>query len=279
MAEKVFVATERERQLLEHVVSVVRSGIVNARSRPATDQSWDEVGGHQAPELYVARSRSAGGVPAIGEGASAGTSADDVPGHAVCDIFRIDHDTVSADPGLSRVGLSQRVYNVSSTAPTGYFPVGRDKFGRWIALVPGGGGGGENISFRIEKYLDGGVYLENNREDEGGEFENYRAFLATPLSKSCNSTVHYYDKIDEEILVVDRLGCFFDEPNVILLPDPSTGRQGRKGYATYMETHNPNGGAGTGTAGTGVGTGTLGGFMLTGCYYEVIALCCPPPVF
>jgi hypothetical protein len=109
-------------KLLDEMAKWFRRFKVNSQKRPAIANEQGT-----APEVYIARAPS-GGIPA-----SDGTT----PGSAICDVRYI-----GPDGKLYLVGTSQTVYNVTDTAvdSSDDVSVHRDKFGKWIASVLGGGG-------------------------------------------------------------------------------------------------------------------------------------------
>jgi hypothetical protein len=84
---------------------------------------------HLSPEIYVARTPS-GGIPALGENGT-GTSGDDVPGSATCQIYRVALSTEILTPVWS---FSKKVYNLNESAVLGdkWILVVRDKYGDWF---------------------------------------------------------------------------------------------------------------------------------------------------
>lgn len=108
------------------------------RRQNQSSQSGDEKP-PQAPEVYVARV-PAGGIPALdegytGTGTGTGSIAPDMPGSAVCAVYRLVVDSAGT-PYLIRVAdLNKVVYNLSSSIVTGngWILVSRDKFGYWYA--------------------------------------------------------------------------------------------------------------------------------------------------
>lgn len=95
---------------------------------------------YQAPEVYVARTRS-GGIPALSDEADVGTApGPDQPGYAECDIYQL------LQSGELEIidGLTRRVHNLSSSAIAAntWILVVRDKFGKWFSERAGSGGSG-----------------------------------------------------------------------------------------------------------------------------------------
>lgn len=119
----------------------------------------------QTPEVYVARTPP-GGIPAL-DAQGTGTSDDDSPGSATCDLYRIVQDfgagTGTADdgpPSLRPTGRTKLVYNLSEAAVDGdaWVLVVRDKFGNWVAS---GGAGGDDHRWRMVRPTS------ENRDSDG----------------------------------------------------------------------------------------------------------------
>lgn len=112
-------------------------------SRRGPQQRQDTTKPPQAPEVYVARTPTAG-IPALGvEGT--GTSTDDVPGSADCPIYQlVDAPGTAEDAFLSKVGqVEHTVYNVGEEDVPGdrWVVIIRDKFGKWLVVGNEGSGG------------------------------------------------------------------------------------------------------------------------------------------
>lgn len=131
--------TESDLGILRELVSWWRSQVRRSVSDPRMADHEE----HPAPEVYVART-PAGGVPGLTE--EAGTGLDDfndVPGSAVCDVFRLSDnvdvstgtgtDTYEATALIAVNGLKRTVWNLSKVAVVGdsWVLVIRDKTGRW----------------------------------------------------------------------------------------------------------------------------------------------------
>lgn len=126
---KVTVLTDKDKALLQQVIDSMRQEprrVSRAQPRPEP---------HQAPEVYVARTPN-GGIGGLQE--QAGTGIADRPGYADCNLYKIVE--VSGAPQMMPIsGLFRRVYNLSHEAMGGrrWVAVSRDKFGNWLALLPG----------------------------------------------------------------------------------------------------------------------------------------------
>lgn len=90
-----------------------------------------------APNVYIALTPSSG-IPAMrsGNGVGTGSFSVDVPGNALCKIYRLQF--IDGVQGLYLVNTSVTVYNITFTAVPAntYIIIKRDKFGVWIADVP-----------------------------------------------------------------------------------------------------------------------------------------------
>jgi hypothetical protein len=140
--------TESEIALLQSVLDKVRSQRQNTAGRPAVRQEQG-----QAPEVYLVRTPIAG-IPALSAGTNVGTGslspADDVPGSALCGVYRLIQ-TGSGLPGTGQaVGVQPvsgswaspkqiTVYNFLPIAiPGGQWVTAiRDKFGYWLVPAQG----------------------------------------------------------------------------------------------------------------------------------------------
>lgn len=121
-----------DRRLIREAVREIMNEPRNARSRPGTDTSFADQD-YLAPEVYVAKPQSAGGIPAL---------SGDTPGSALCDIYRVyDGDLAAVS------GFAVKVYNLSPAVITqDYFTVKRDKYGTWFAATPSGSQAGQVAS-------------------------------------------------------------------------------------------------------------------------------------
>ena len=99
-------------------------------------------------DIYIAYTLN--GIPAMTGSPGTGSGSTLHPGRGLCDVWRIapgQPGTGSvSDNELFRVGsvVNLLVKNVTFSAipADSWFPVGRDKWGSWLALQGGGGGGG-----------------------------------------------------------------------------------------------------------------------------------------
>jgi len=102
---------------------------------------------YQPPEVYLARTPS-DGIPAS-DVAGTGTSGDDIPGSATCDIYRLleENNGTAGDSCLRKMFIDRKVWNISSSAFEGssWILVIRDKNGQWFALNTNGGAGGSEV--------------------------------------------------------------------------------------------------------------------------------------
>jgi hypothetical protein len=115
---------------------------------------------HQAPEVYIAKVPPYG-IPALNPAETGftgtGTLADDVPGFAECDLYRIVPSGTSVWE-LKRVQKAVTVFNLSSTEVAGgeWIPASRDKYGFWLASASAGGGSGGGEA-ALGEPIDSGV--------------------------------------------------------------------------------------------------------------------------
>lgn len=130
--------SEAEVAILREVVADKLNSRQNPPVRFGTENSWDEGEDHQAPETYIALAPEAG-IPPLSPPSGTGSASfgsGDVPGSALCDIYQLARGV------LLPIDYQQRVYNLSaSTIEHGWILVTREKFGHWLAIVGGGGGG------------------------------------------------------------------------------------------------------------------------------------------
>jgi len=115
---KHYLLTENDRQFLNKLHAMFRGN----KLTPVSRASWSREEDHQAPETYVAKTRSEG-LPA---------RSGDSPGTAICEIYQI----LGIDsPTLRACAFSKRIYNLSETevASNTFFSVTRTKYGPWLA--------------------------------------------------------------------------------------------------------------------------------------------------
>lgn len=127
MASVLFL-TEQDKRLLQGLLDRERRELANTPGRPGDEsREHDE---HQAPETYIARTPP-GGIPALLE--QVGSGIRDEPGWANCYIYQIVEGLIYPVSNLFK-----KVYNLSHERIGGgrWIPVTRDKYGKWIALVP-----------------------------------------------------------------------------------------------------------------------------------------------
>lgn len=122
-----YMLSEDDRAWMQKVIQDYVDRLGNPTGRPDTTNEPP-----QAPETYIALTPSTG-IPAIDQSGTTGTGTvsyalDDVPGSAVCRIYRLIRGT------FRRVGPTKLVYNLSRSALPGnaWILVTRDKFGTWI---------------------------------------------------------------------------------------------------------------------------------------------------
>lgn len=120
--------TVADEQVLRQMIADWRHGRDNPPLRNDEEHSH-----HQAPETYIAM--PVDGIPALqhtGTGTGTGVFSGDVPGKAVCDVYRIS----GADDSLQLLAIHQTVYNLSETeVRPGWVVISRDKLGKWLAIV------------------------------------------------------------------------------------------------------------------------------------------------
>ncbi len=133
--------TPKDIRLLNNIIERERNRAVNTRGRGYLE---DEARG-QSPEIYIARVPT-GGIPALSEGPGTGSGsgtgpleiADDIPGEAECNIYRL----LTNDAGVPRLegidGLTRIVYNLCTVDIDEYqwVLVVKDKFGSWFVINP-----------------------------------------------------------------------------------------------------------------------------------------------
>lgn len=140
MATKINTLGDADVTLLKEMAEWFRRKV--RTSKGGVPESQDQM----APEIYLART-PAGGIPALDEGTTGtgtgtgtGTNnptSDDIPGAALCDIYRV----VNSGTSIIKVfTLKALVFNVCTFAVPEYtwITVYRDKFGTWF--VPSNGG-------------------------------------------------------------------------------------------------------------------------------------------
>ena len=155
-----FFLTEADHVILKELIADWRS-----RTKRGRNTAWPEPDDSQAPEVYIALTPS-GGIGALDQG-STGTFADDLPGSAECEIYRIidvsDVKTLAAIAGLTKI-----VYNIgtSAIAANSWISVARDKFGYWIAQAIGDALQAKWIRFTLKTAIDDGTELVANCEVE-----------------------------------------------------------------------------------------------------------------
>jgi hypothetical protein len=134
--------TEAEVALLQDVIDEVRSRRQNTSGRPRVQTEQG-----QAPEVYLVRTPAAG-IPALSAGANVGTGplapSDDVPGSALCGVYRLLRTGSGVASVMSVNGSWTNpkkitVYNFLPVAIPGnqWVTAIRDKFGYWMVPTQG----------------------------------------------------------------------------------------------------------------------------------------------
>lgn len=164
MTEKAYYLTEADVRLLRTLRGQAKNEIQNpsGRSPPNYD---DQLGGHQAPEVYVARTPTEGisglllsaDEQAVGTASASGTNindTEDIVSYADCDIYRLSNvpnnqivGTATGTGSEAEITIleqmldqQQRVYNIYEEDIPGntYITVEREKGGFWLAVPPAG---------------------------------------------------------------------------------------------------------------------------------------------
>ncbi len=109
---------------LQEMARAWREGRINTPSRPPTPGDVFGSEDYLAPEVYVAKPQSAGGIPAL---------VGKTPGSDTCDIYKI-----GTDGDLAAVtSFEKEVFNLSAEIlPQEFIPVERTKYGKWITPKP-----------------------------------------------------------------------------------------------------------------------------------------------
>lgn len=119
----------------------------------------------------------------------------------------------------------------------------RRKRSKWY-IEPFSGGVGAEITFQIDDMVENVTIGE----------QEYRAGWCKVIAKSCDSDIQGADE-EGRVLVIDVLGCLFNEPDEDL--EPTEDHDGRMGVASWQELiDDPD----------------------HECRYVATALCCPPPL-
>lgn len=177
----------------------------------------NEEGSHQAPETYIALPQETTGIPALeqpGTGSGTGTSSfnGDHPGSAYCDIYRIS----GSDGILQPIATRQLVYNISEgSIEQTWIIVTRDKFGKWLAVVAGGGGVGGKIWFKV---ISISIYY--------WELPGCEYIRAEVTQKSCDANVN----IGDIVYIFDPFFCWFNLPIAIMMRITGTATFAENGF-------------------------------------------------
>lgn len=135
-AAKGYILSQAERDLFQKLVDHMKA----YAETPSRDMAEEGVG--PGRRVHVARIPR-GGLPALSIGANTGTgtgtdeTGDDVPGHALCPLYRIDHQ--AGGPRLVPLNKKVIVYNLMDVRiKAGRWPtVQQDPFGAWLISNPG----------------------------------------------------------------------------------------------------------------------------------------------
>lgn len=151
MPDPLYGLTAADHEMLKHLIQQLRAnpGILNTRNRPQIERERNT----ESSQVYVARTPT-DGIPAVD--LNTGTSLDDEPGEAECDIYQISRysNPVTISPTAANDRL---VYNVSTSPIPGdtWIVIAKDAFGAWIALAGGGSSVGRG---KIASRLGDGIY-------------------------------------------------------------------------------------------------------------------------
>lgn len=188
------ILSRHDRLVLQRLLEREKNRGQTTRNRARVENSFVDNVDHQAPESYIAYA-PVGGIPGLNLEGTTGTGllsgpAGDVPGSALCDIYKIVNGV------LRSAGFQKRVYNLQSSDVAGTWVfISREKFGRWIVQT----GGVSTIPVRISEGVVGtgtlgtgtvfgdpvAVYrtshplgfsviaVDENLDDVGGEFICY----------------------------------------------------------------------------------------------------------
>lgn len=126
-----YILTEHDLKVIKEFLDVVKK----QKQTPLRHQALES--DYPSTDAYVALV-PIGGIPAITLG-SLGTSTDDIPGQADCQIWRILVNSTSV-PHMIPTGLTITVYNFGAAISSSsvWSPVVKDKFGFWIVPFAGG---------------------------------------------------------------------------------------------------------------------------------------------
>lgn len=124
--------SDKDVAVIKDLVQWWKSQRANTVNRPRTDVTED----WPAPEMYIARA-PVGGIPALvrnDTGTLIADLTDDVPGSAVCQVYRLEEGEV-----VQVSDLKKTVYNLLPVAipARAWLTIMRDKFGDWYATVIG----------------------------------------------------------------------------------------------------------------------------------------------
>lgn len=145
MTQRLTTIGDADRQAIGQALEHDRQRLVNTSGRSAAPDGSDE---HVPGHVFVAKT-PAGGIPALKD--------DKVPGHATCEIYRVEQTSVPADSGAEEgsieasdhfdyeitrlVGVSQEVFNLAEEIlqPNIWIVVARDVLGFWWPTNVGSG--------------------------------------------------------------------------------------------------------------------------------------------
>lgn len=238
MTKQIRVISDSDWEVLKRIVAANQNLQQTPANRPTDNSQFRDGDDSMAPESYIAYPDTADGIPPL-----VGSN----PGSAYCRLYKIV-DVANLPTMIPVPGVLKKVYNLTSSAITqSWINIGRDKFGKWIALV-NGAGSAPIVRFSV---------IEKVGSDPG-------VCICSIQSRPCGS-----ETLPEEnegiITVYDFSGCLFNEPSVHL--------PGRQGWATLMNPSELVSGTSTATfVSTGTGTGSVDDGT---CVWEVLQLCCP----
>lgn len=201
---------------------------------------------------YIALPSDVDGIPGLMP-AESEPDPHDIPGKALCDIYKVD----TATGEMAAISKSVVVYNMSqSDIGTEWLIVNRTPFGEWVFSPPGGAG--QRILFEIIE----------------ADFACCEHVQVEVIGGPCGGS----PKTGDLLYVWDEAKCVFALPE-----EEFVELVGKRGYATKLEFGPDPTGTGTGSAGlcvpvvgtgTGTGTGSGGCQVKTDCRWSVDFLCC-----
>lgn len=237
-----FYVSEEDARVLQRLLNDYYQQSPATKSRPPAEQAFTLGQDHQAPEVYVAKPYLAVGesagtatgddaiIPALTEPSSTAAGSYPVPGKAKCVIYQVIEDEQHSPQLRPICGEANKtecfrwVYNVSPSAISSqYFPVMRDKYGRWLAMV--GGGGSQIIRFALVDVTCSTCWAE-------GEVLSRPPGIGSVMHERDFTTYIYGDP------VVVRSVPLFDRALCNILYEPREDLIGRTGYAVLLDGAN-----------------------------------------